>query len=211
MTDVTGRIALTGGIASGKSAVADLLAERGAVIIDADVLARAVVEPGTPGLAAIVERFGAAVLAADGSLDRPALGRIIFADPDARADLEAITHPAIRARARALRAAAPEGSVVIDVIPLLVEAGLADGFDTVIVVDADEDTQLSRLRARNGLDAEEARQRLDAQAPRGQRLAAADLVVENHGDLADLRREVDALWRTLVEPCNASRGLQAQG
>ena len=198
MTDVTGRIALTGGIASGKSAVADLLAERGAVIIDADVLARAVVEPGTPGLAAIVERFGAAVLAADGSLDRPALGRIIFADPDARADLEAITHPAIRARARALRAAAPEGSVVIDVIPLLVEAGLADGFDTVIVVDADPDTQLRRLCARNGFSAQEAGQRLAAQASRADRLAVADLVVPNTGDLADLGREVDALWRRLA-------------
>ena len=198
MTDVTGRIALTGGIASGKSAVADLLAERGAVIIDADVLARAVVEPGTPGLAAIVERFGAAVLAADGSLDRPALGRIIFADPDARADLEAITHPAIRARARALRAAAPEGSVVIDVIPLLVEAGLADGFDTVIVVDADPDTQLRRLRSRDGFTAQEAGQRLAAQASRADRLAVADLVVPNTGDLADLRREVDQAWRRLT-------------
>lgn len=198
MTDVTGRIALTGGIASGKSAVADLLAERGAVIIDADVLARAVVEPGTPGLAAIVERFGAAVLAADGSLDRPALGRIIFADPDARADLEAITHPAIRARARALRAAAPEGSVVIDVIPLLVEAGLADGFDTVIVVDADPDTQLRRLRSRDGFTAQEAGQRLAAQASRADRLAVADLVVPNTGDLADLRREVDQVWRRLT-------------
>lgn len=198
MTDVTGRIALTGGIASGKSAVADLLAERGAVIIDADVLARAVVEPGTPGLAAIVERFGAGVLAADGSLDRPALGRIIFADPDARADLEAITHPAIRARARALRAAAPEGSVVIDVIPLLVEAGLADGFDTVIVVDADPDTQLRRLRSRDGFTAQEAGQRLAAQASRADRLAVADLVVPNTGDLADLRREVDQVWRRLT-------------
>ncbi len=198
MTDVTGRIALTGGIASGKSAVADLLAERGAVIIDADVLARAVVEPGTPGLAAIVERFGAGVLAADGSLDRPALGRIVFADPDARADLEAITHPAIRARARALRAAAPDGSVVIDVIPLLVEAGLADGFDTVIVVDADPDTQLRRLRSRDGFTAQEAGQRLAAQASRADRLAVADLVVPNTGDLADLRREVDQVWRRLT-------------
>ena len=198
MTGVAGRIALTGGIASGKSAVADLLAARGAVIIDSDVLAREVVEPGTPGLAAISERFGAGVLAGDGSLDRAALGRLVFADPDARADLEAITHPAIRARARALRAAAPEGSVVIDVIPLLVEAGLADGFDTVIVVDADPDTQLRRLRSRDGFTAQEAGQRLAAQASRADRLAVADLVVPNTGDLADLRREVDQVWRRLT-------------
>ena len=198
MTGVAGRIALTGGIASGKSAVADLLAARGAVIIDSDVLAREVVEPGTPGLAAISERFGAGVLAGDGSLDRAALGRLVFADPDARADLEAITHPAIRARAEALRAAAPPGSVVIDVIPLLVEAGLAGGFDTVIVVDADPATQLRRLRARNGFSAQEAGQRLAAQASRADRLAAADLVVPNTGDLAGLRREVDALWRRLA-------------
>ena len=195
---MAGRIALTGGIASGKSAVADLLAERGAVIIDSDVLARAVVEPGTPGLVAIADRFGAEVLAADGSLDRAALGRLVFADPDARADLEAITHPAIRARAEALRAAAPAGAVVIDVIPLLVEAGLAGGFDTVIVVDADPATQLRRLRARNGFTAAEAAQRLAAQASRVDRLAVADLVVPITGDLADLRREVDALWRRLV-------------
>lgn len=198
MTGVAGRIALTGGIASGKSAVADLLAARGAVIIDSDVLAREVVEPGTPGLAAISERFGAGVLAGDGSLDRAALGRLVFADPDARADLEAITHPAIRARAEALRAAAPPGSVVIDVIPLLVEAGLAGGFDTVIVVDADPATQLRRLCARNGFSAQEAGQRLAAQASRADRLAAADLVVPNTGDLAGLRREVDALWRRLA-------------
>lgn len=145
---MTKRIALTGGIASGKSSVADLLAERGAVIIDSDVSAREVVEPGTPGLAAIVERFGEGVLRDDGALDRPALGAIVFADPAARADLEAITHPRIRARADALRVAAPEGAVVIDVIPLLVEVGLAGRFDEVIVVDVPEEVQVERLRRR---------------------------------------------------------------
>ncbi|WP_246227099.1 dephospho-CoA kinase [Propioniciclava coleopterorum] len=195
---MTGRIALTGGIASGKSAVADLLAERGAIIIDADVLAREVVEPGTPGLDAIEARFGAGVLTPDGALDRAALGRIVFADPDARADLESITHPAIRERAEWLRAAAPPGSVVIDVIPLLVEAGLAGRFDTVVVVDTDEETQLARLRARNGLSREDALARLDAQASRERRLAAADLVVENTGDLDALRRRVAVLWGELT-------------
>lgn len=195
---MTGRIALTGGIASGKSAVADLLAERGAIIIDADVLAREVVEPGTPGLDAIETRFGAGVLTPDGTLDRAALGRIVFADPDARADLESITHPAIRERAEWLRAAAPSGAVVIDVIPLLVEAGLAGRFDTVVVVDTDEETQLARLRARNGLSREDALARLDAQASRGRRLAAADLVVENTGDLDALRRRVAVLWGELT-------------
>ncbi|QIK73965.1 dephospho-CoA kinase [Propioniciclava coleopterorum] len=191
-------MALTGGIASGKSAVADLLAERGAIIIDADVLAREVVEPGTPGLDAIEARFGAGVLTPDGALDRAALGRIVFADPDARADLESITHPAIRERAEWLRAAAPPGSVVIDVIPLLVEAGLAGRFDTVVVVDTDEETQLARLRARNGLSREDALARLDAQASRERRLAAADLVVENTGDLDALRRRVAVLWGELT-------------
>lgn len=193
MGAMTGRIALTGGIASGKSVVADMLSERGAVIIDADVLAREVVEPGTPGLAAIVRRFGQGVLTADGSLDRAALGAIVFADADARADLEAITHPAIRERAERLREQAPPGSVVIDVVPLLIEAGLASRFDTVIVVDVDEATQLRRLMDRNGLTRGEAQRRLDAQASRERRLAAADFVVTNDGDRGALCHQLDAL------------------
>ncbi len=195
---MTERIALTGGIASGKSAVADLLAERGAVIIDSDVLAREVVAPGTPGLDAVEQRFGPGVIAEDGSLDRAALGRIVFADPDARSDLENITHPAIRERSDWLRAHAPEGAVVIEVIPLLLEAGLAGRFDTVIVVDADEATQVRRLMARNGLSRDEAQQRLDAQASRERRLAAADHVIDNSGDLDDLRRRVGVLWGELT-------------
>lgn len=147
-------IALTGGIGSGKSTVADLLAANGAVIIDSDVLAREVVEPGTDGLAAVVERFGDGVLTEDGSLDRPALGRLVFADDGARADLNAIVHPRVRARARELRAAAlasDPDAVVIDVIPLLVETGLADRFDVVIVVDVPVAAQVERVMARNGL------------------------------------------------------------
>lgn len=195
---MTRRIALTGGIASGKSSVAELLAERGAVIIDSDVSAREVVAPGTPGLAAIVERFGEGVLRADGALDRPALGAIVFADPAARADLEAITHPRIRARADALRAAAPEGAVVIDVIPLLVEAGLVGRFDEVIVVDVPEEVQVERLRRRDGFTRDEAMARLAAQASRDDRLAVADHVVDNTGTPAELEASVDALWRRLA-------------
>lgn len=195
---MTKRIALTGGIASGKSSVADLLAERGAVIIDSDVSAREVVEPGTPGLAAIVERFGEGVLRDDGALDRPALGAIVFADPAARADLEAMTHPRIRARADALRVAAPEGAVVIDVIPLLVEVGLAGRFDEVIVVDVPEEVQVERLRRRDGFTRDEAMARLAAQASRDDRLAVADHVVDNTGTRAELEASVDALWRRLT-------------
>lgn len=188
------RIALTGGIASGKTAVSDLLRERGAVIIDSDLLAREVVAPGTPGLTAIVERFGPGVLDGD-QLDRASLGKIIFADPAARRDLEAITHPLVRQRAEQLERTAPEGAVVIQVIPLLVEAGLADGFDLVIVVDADPAQQRERLRARNGLDERQVAERLAAQASRADRLAVADLVVDNTGPADRLPAEVDRLWR----------------
>lgn len=189
---------MTGGIASGKSAVADLLAQRGAVIIDSDVLAREVVAPGTPGLAAIADRFGPQILREDGSLDRPALGAIVFTDPDARAALEAITHPRIRARADELRAAAPAGAVVIDVIPLLVEANLVDRFDEVIVVDVPEEVQVERLRRRDGFTRDEAMARLAAQASRDDRLAVADHVVDNTGSLAELEASVDRLWGKLT-------------
>lgn len=190
------RIALTGGIASGKTAVSDLLRERGAVIIDSDVLAREVVAPGTPGLAAVVERFGPDVLDGD-ALDRAALGKIIFGDPQARRDLESITHPLIRQRAAELERAAPGDTVVIQVIPLLIEAGLADGFDVVIVVDADPAQQRERLRRRNGLDERQVEERLSAQVSRERRLAAADLVIDNTGPAERLPAEVDRLWRAL--------------
>ncbi|GAB3761572.1 dephospho-CoA kinase [Microlunatus parietis] len=192
------RIALTGGIASGKSAVSDLLCERGAVIIDSDLLAREVVAPGTPGLAAVVQRFGPQVLDGD-QLDRAALGKIIFADPAARRDLEAITHPLVRQRAEELERAAPDDAVVIQVIPLLVEAGLADGFDLVIVVDADPAQQRERLRRRNGLDERQVEERLAAQASRAERLAVADLVIDNTGPAEALPGEVDRLWRRVQD------------
>lgn len=187
-------IGLTGGIGSGKSLVAELLAAQGATIIDADVLAREVVAPGTPGLAAVAERFGEGVLQPDGSLDRPALGGIVFRDPAARRDLEAIIHPAVRARAAALTAAAPQGAVVVQVIPLLVETGQQDSFDQVVVVDVEPDVQLSRIMLRDGLSEPDALARLRAQASREARLAAADVVLRNNGKPEDLAAAVDRLW-----------------
>ena len=191
------RIALTGGIASGKSTVAEELAARGAVLVDADVLAREAVEPGTPGLAAVVERFGPGVLAGD-RLDRPTLGRLVFDDADARRDLERIIHPRVRARAAEIEAAAAPDTVVVHVIPLLVETGQAGDFDLCVVVDLDPATQLRRLQERNGLSAEEAQARLDAQATREQRLAVADRVLDNNGSPNQLLRQVEKLWAELT-------------
>ncbi|RCK70587.1 dephospho-CoA kinase [Desertihabitans brevis] len=188
------RIGLTGGIASGKSAAAEVLASLGAVIVDADLLAREVVEPGTPGLAEVVHRFGPGVLTADGALDRPALGRLVFGDERARRDLEAIIHPRVRALAAERERAAPEGAVVVQVIPLLVETGQQDRFDTVVVVDVDPTTQLRRLRERDGSDETAARARIAAQASREERLAAADVVWRNDGDRDALRRQVEEWW-----------------
>lgn len=189
------RIGLTGGIATGKSAAADRLAELGAVVIDADLLAREVVTPGSPGLAAVVRRFGEGVLHGD-ELDRAALGRLVFADPTARADLEAIIHPAVRRRAHELAEAAPPGSVVVHVIPLLVETGQAQDFDLCVVVDCDPERQRARIQTR-GLTPPEAAARLAAQASRAERLAAADVVLHNDGTPDQLRAQVDALWADL--------------
>ena len=191
------RVGLTGGIGSGKSTVADELTRRGAVIIDADRLAREVVEPGTPGLAQIVARFGDRVLVG-GRLDRAALAKIVFADPQARQELESIIHPAVRRRAAELEAAAPSRSIVVHVIPLLVETGQAANFDVVVVVDVESETQLDRLLARGGLSAEEARSRIAAQANRAERLAAADVTLDNNGSLVELQAQVDDLWSDLV-------------
>lgn len=191
------RIGLTGGIASGKSAVADLLAGLGAQVIDADVLAREVVEPGTPGLAAVRDRFGASVIAPSGELDRAALAAIVFADPAARRDLEAIVHPAVRKRASELEedATAP---VVVHVIPLLVETGQAEAFDRVVVVDVPAGIQRERLMARSGLSAPEADARIAAQSSREERLAVADHVLDNAGTSARLEEQVGALWDVLA-------------
>lgn len=191
------RIGLTGGIASGKSTVARELERLGAVIIDADVLARDVVALGTEGLKAVVARFGDAVLAADGNLDRRALAGIVFADLQARADLNAIIHPRVRERAAELEAAAPAGAVVVHVIPLLVETGQQDDFDAVVVVDTTVEEQLRRLTRRDSLTQTEAEQRVAAQASREERLDAATHVIDSSGPVRETMRQVDELWRSL--------------
>jgi dephospho-CoA kinase len=191
------RVGLTGGIASGKSLVAAELAARGAIIIDADVLAREVVEPGTPGLAAIIERFGPQLLT-DGRLDRAHLAEIVFADPAARRDLERIVHPAVRARAVELERAAGSAAVVVHVIPLLVETGQQWNFDLVVTIDVDHETQIQRMMARNGFSRAEAESRIAAQAAREDRRAAADVVLDNSGDEAQLKDQIDALWAVLT-------------
>jgi dephospho-CoA kinase len=190
------RVGLTGGIASGKSLVAAELAARGATIIDADVLAREVVEPGTPALAAVIERFGAD-LVQDGQLDRARLAQIVFADPLARRDLERIVHPAVRARAAELERAAGDAAVVVHVIPLLVETGQQENFDLVVTVDADHETQVQRLLARNGFTRAEAEARIAAQASREERTLVADVVLDNTGSVTQLREQIDALWAEL--------------
>jgi dephospho-CoA kinase len=192
------RVGLTGGVASGKSTVAALLRELGAVVVDSDVLAREVVEPGTPGLAAVVEAFGPEVLDADGRLDRPALGALVFGDEPARRRLEGILHPLIRARAAELEAAAPEGAVVVHDIPLLVETGQADRFDAVVVVDVPVETQVDRMVRDRGMSREDALARVKAQASREARLAVATHVVENTGTREDLRDRVTEVLAELV-------------
>jgi len=192
------RVGLTGGVASGKSTVAALLRELGVVVVDSDVLAREVVEPGTPGLAAVVEAFGPEVLTADGTLDRPALGAVVFGDEAARRRLEAILHPLIRARAAELEAAAPEGTVVVHDIPLLVETGQVDRFDAVLVVDVPVHTQVERMVRDRGMSREDALARVAAQADREQRLAAATHVVDNTGTREDLRDRVTEVLDKLV-------------
>ncbi len=190
------RVALTGGIASGKSMVAAELAARGATIIDADVLAHEVVEPGTPALAAIIDRFGEQVVA-EGRLDRARLAQIVFADSLARRDLEEIVHPAVRARAAELERAAGDAAIVVHVIPLLVETGQQGDFDLVVTVDVDHETQIQRLAARNGFTRGEAESRIAAQAGREDRKIVADVVVDNTGSVTRLREQVDALWAEL--------------
>lgn len=186
-------IALTGGIASGKSAVADRFADHGIDIIDADIVSRELVEPGMPALAEIVAAFGAGVLAADGRLDRPAMRTRVFDDADARARLEAILHPRIRATMRE-RAEAVRSAYGIIAVPLLVEAWPHYAWvDRVLVVDVPREIQIARLTARDGVDRALAEAMLDAQASRAQRLAIADDVIENSGTLADLDRAVAAL------------------
>ncbi len=191
------RVGLTGGIGSGKSEVSRRLAALGAVVVDADLLAREVVAAGTDGFDEVVAAFGAEVVGADGELDRSWLARRVFGDDGARRRLEALVHPRVRARAREIERQAADDAVVVHDIPLLVETGQQDDFDRVVVVDAPDDVRLDRLVRTRAMDRDEARARIDAQASRQQRLAVADEVVDNAGELADLDVLVDTLWRRL--------------
>ncbi|KQV19158.1 MULTISPECIES: dephospho-CoA kinase [unclassified Kitasatospora] len=191
------RIGLTGGIGAGKSEVSRQLAALGALIVDSDLIAREVVAPGTDGLRAVVAEFGPSVLRADGSLDRPALGALVFADPERLAALNAIVHPLVRARSAELEAAAGERDVVVHDVPLLAENGLAPLYDQVVVVDASDEARIDRLVRLRGMTEAEARARMAAQADRETRLAIADLVIDNSGTLAELAPRVQELWETL--------------
>ena len=191
------RVGLTGGVASGKSTVSAILSELGAVVIDADLLAREVVALGTDGLRRVVEEFGPEVLAADGSLDRPAVGAIVFADADARRRLEAIVHPLVRARAAEIEAAAPAGAVVVHDIPLLAESGQAESFDAVVVVDSPPGTQVRRMVEERGMSRADAEARIAAQASREERLAVATYVIDNTGTREDLRERVTEVFEEL--------------
>lgn len=192
------RVGLTGGIASGKSTVSELLAGFGAVIVDSDKIAREVVEPGTPGLAAVVEEFGPSVLTESGELDRAKVGEIVFADESARERLNAIVHPLVGARSAELEEAArTAGRLVVNDIPLLVEVGYAPFFDEVIVVDVPVETQVERAVSR-GMAEADARSRISAQASREDRLAAATYVIDNTGTLDDLRKRVQEIYDALA-------------
>ena len=191
------RVGLTGGIGMGKSTVSALLTELGAVVIDADQLARDVVAPGTPGLAQIVEAFGPEVLAPDGQMDRPKVGAIVFADPERLRTLEGIVHPLVRARSVELEESAPAGALIVHDIPLLAETGQATRFDAVIVVDAPEEIQVERLVRDRGMSPEDARARIATQATREQRLAVATYVIENTGRREDLRRRTTEVFEQL--------------
>ena len=200
-------VGLTGGIGSGKSTVARLLEAKGAWIVDADLVARQVVEPGTPALAALVERFGDAILAPDGTLDRPALGKVAFADKASRKDLEGITHPAINEEFLRRMQAAPEGSIVVCDVPLLAEspAAQARGYPVVIVVEAPRDLRLARLEER-GVPRADAEARMAAQATDEQRREIATHVIDNSADLEHLERQVDEIWADLERRNTADGG-----
>ncbi|WP_151524182.1 dephospho-CoA kinase [Serinicoccus kebangsaanensis] len=201
---MTLRVGLSGGIGSGKSTVAAQLGELGALVVDADLVAREVVEPGSPGLAEVAERFGPGVIAADGSLDRAALGRVVFVDEQARRDLERITHPRIRRRSAELMDAAPQGTVVVHDIPLLVEMGLVGDYALTVIVDVPEAERLRRLVQLRGMDRESAQARLRAQADDAGRAAAADVLLDNSTTREDLRDAVATLWTAVLRPFEAA-------
>ncbi|MFI7124335.1 dephospho-CoA kinase [Nonomuraea sp. NPDC050153] len=195
---------LTGGIGSGKSEVSKRLAARGAVVIDADRIAREVVEPGTPGLARVVAAFGAGVLRPDGSLDREKLGSIVFADPERLAALNAIVHPLVGERVAELQSRSADDAITVYDVPLLAENHLAPMYDVVIVVDAADETRIRRLAEHRGMPEADAKARIAAQASREDRLAVADIVIPNEGSLAELDARVDEVWAELTR--RAGRG-----
>ncbi|RAX51130.1 dephospho-CoA kinase [Arthrobacter sp. AQ5-05] len=193
-------VGLTGGIAAGKSAVARILVDLGAVLIDADAIARAVVAPGTPGLEAVVAAFGPGILGPDGSLDRPALGALVFADTAAREKLNSIVHPLVRAEAARLRDAAPAGAVIVQDIPLLVETNQAKDFDKVLVVAAPLAERLRRMVEDRSMAEADAMARIAAQATDEQRAAVADAVINNSGTLEELHQRVNEIWEAHIAP-----------
>ncbi|MER5534487.1 dephospho-CoA kinase [Streptomyces mirabilis] len=199
------KVGLTGGIGAGKSEVSRLLVRLGAVLIDADLIAREVVAPGTPGLAAVVDAFGQDVLAPDGGLDRPKLGSIVFADPEKLAVLNSIVHPLVGARSRELESAAAEDAVVIHDVPLLAENALGPLYDVVVVVDASPETQLDRLVRLRGMTEADARARMAAQATRDKRLGIADVVIDNDVPLEELEARVREVWTDLVRRAYARK------
>lgn len=203
------RLGLTGGIGAGKSEVSRMLSSYGAVLIDSDRIAREVVEPGSPGLAAVVAEFGPGVLTPDGTLDRPKLGGIVFGDPERLRALNAIVHPLVRARSAELEAAAGPDAIVVHDVPLLAENGLAPLYDLVMVVDVAPGTQVDRLVRLRGMTEDEARARMAAQATREQRLAVADVVIDNDGPLEELEPQVRKVWAELAE--RAAGGARADG
>jgi len=191
-------VGLTGGIGSGKSTVARMLEERGAVVFDADLLAREAVEPGTPGHAAVIERFGADVLAPGGALDREALASIVFADPSARRDLEQIVHPEVRRLfAEGSEAYRDTDRIVVFSAPLLVETGMHTAFEILVVVSATVATQIERLMRQRGMSEAAIQARIDAQAPLEDKAAVADFLVDNGGTIAELENQVERLWHDL--------------
>jgi dephospho-CoA kinase len=193
-------VGLTGGIGSGKSTVARMLEERGAVVLDADALARTVVEPGTPGHDLVVERFGANILAPGGDIDREALASIVFADPAARRDLEEIVHPEVRRLfAEECERYADSNAVVVFSAPLLVETGMHTAFQVLVVVSATVETQIERLMRERGMGEEQIRARIDAQLPLEDKAAVADVLIDNEGPREDLERQVDLVWSELAE------------
>ena len=194
------KIGLTGGIASGKSVVASRLRELGAVVVDADALAREVVEPGTPGLARVVDAFSSAILTPGGGLDRARLGTLVFGDPERLAVLNGIIHPLVRERAAAMMATAPATAVVVQDIPLLVETGQGSNFHLVLVVDAPDAVRVERMVEHRSMTVDQARARMAAQARREDRLAAADVVLENSGTREELQDTVDRLWEQRLVP-----------